>query len=78
MTDWVELLVTYDETEVQIIKNILDSEGIDTVINSLKIRPYPVSIGKIGEIRVLVPKDRLSDAEKLLNIMKENPEHNGS
>jgi hypothetical protein len=77
MNEWVELLVTYDDTEIQIVKNILEAEGIEVVVNSLKIRPYPVSIGKIGEVRLLVKKDRFKDAMNILKIMKEEPENKG-
>lgn len=74
MDDWVELLVTYDETEVQIVKNILEGEGIQVVIKSLKVRPYPVSIGKIGEVRLLVKKESLDKAKEILKIMEGKPD----
>jgi DeoR/GlpR family transcriptional regulator of sugar metabolism len=69
MSDWIELLNTDDETEVQIVKNILEAEGIQVVVDSMKIRPYPVRIGKIGEIKLLVRKESLEEAEKILKIM---------
>lgn len=75
MNEWVELLVTYDEVEAQIVKKLLETEGIQVVVNSLKIRPYPVSIGKIGEIRLLVRKDELKDAKKVLKIMEEESQN---
>lgn len=70
MNDWVELLVTYDEIEAQIIKNILDAENISVVIDSSKIRPYPVNIGKIGEVRLLVKNEDVKKAKEVLKIMK--------
>jgi len=70
MENWVELIVTYDEIEIQIIKNILEAEGIQVVVNSLKVRPYPVSIGKIGEVRLLVKDDDLEKAKNVIKIMK--------
>jgi hypothetical protein len=70
MDKWSELLVSYDETEVQLIKNILDAENIPVVIDSLKIRPYPVNIGKIGEIRIMVREEDLKKAQEVLKIMK--------
>jgi hypothetical protein len=74
MDEWVELLVTYDETEAQIIKNILEAEGIQVVVNSLKIRPYPVSVGKIGEVKLMVRQESLERAGEILKIMKQSPE----
>jgi hypothetical protein len=75
MDKWSELLVSYDEIEVQLIKNILDAENIPVVIDSLKIRPYPVNIGKIGEIRIMVREEDLKKAQEVLKIMK-NPSEN--
>ena len=76
MDEWTELLVTYDETEMQIIKNILEAEGVTVVVNSSKIRPYPVSVGKIGEIKLLVKKDRLKEANRILKIMRNEQNSN--
>ncbi len=70
MDKWSELLVSYDETEVHLVKNILDAENIPVVIDSLKIRPYPVNIGKIGEIRIMVRAEDLKKAQAVLKIMK--------
>ncbi len=75
MGEWVELLITHDEIEAHIIKNILDAENIPVVLNSLKIRPYPVTIGKIGEIKILVNKENLERAKEVLKIMKGLPEN---
>lgn len=71
MGEWVELLVTYDEIEAQIVKNILEAENIQVVMNSLKIRPYPVSIGRIGEVRLLVRKEDLEKAKEVLKTMED-------
>lgn len=74
MDEWVELLVTYDEIEAEIIKDILDAENVPVVINSLKIRPYPVSIGRIGEIKILVNRGNIEKAQEILKIMKGSSE----
>lgn len=73
MNDWVELLITYDEIEAQIIKNILEAENIQVVMNSMKIRPYPVSIGRIGEVRLLVRAKDIEKARDVIKAMKEIP-----
>jgi len=51
---WVELMVTTDEMEAEMIKDLLESGGIPVVLRSAKVRPYPVSIGRMGEIKLLV------------------------
>jgi hypothetical protein len=76
MDKWVELLVTYDEIEAQIVKKLLETEGIQVVLNSLKVRPYPVSIGRMGEVKLLVRKEDLDKAEEIIKAM-ENTSENG-
>jgi len=69
MSEWVELICTYDETEVQIMKDILESENIEVVIRSMKISPYPVSFGRLGEVALLVKNDEIDHARRVLKIM---------
>ncbi len=64
--EWVEVLVTYDPIEAEIIKGLLESGGITVVLRSSKISPYPVNIGKIGEIKILVRKEDKETAEKVI------------
>ena len=64
--EWVEVLVTYDPIEAEIIKDLLESGGIPVVIRSAKVRPYPVNIGKMGEIKILVRKEDKEEAEKVI------------
>ena len=64
--EWVELLITTDDIEAEMIKDLLESGGIPVVIRSAKVRPYPVSIGKMGEIKLLVRKIDLEEAETVI------------
>lgn len=63
---WVELMVTTDEMEAEMIKDLLESGGIPVVLRSAKVRPYPVSIGKMGEIKLLVREVDLEAAEAVI------------
>jgi len=63
---WVEVLVTYDLIEAEIVKDILESGGIPVVIRSGKVRPFPVNIGKMGAVKVLVRKEDKEAAEKII------------
>lgn len=65
---WVEVLVTYDSIEAEIIKDLLESGGIPVVLRSSKVTPYPVNIGKIGEIKILVRKEDKETAEKVIEV----------
>jgi hypothetical protein len=64
--EWVEVLVTYDPIEAEIIKDLLESGGIPVVIRSAKVSPYPVNIGKMGEIKILVRKKDKEEAGKVI------------
>jgi len=64
--EWVEVLVTYDPVEAEIVKDLLESGGIPAVLRSSKVTPYPVNIGKMGEISVLVKKEDKDTAEEVI------------
>ncbi|MBI5182444.1 MAG: DUF2007 domain-containing protein [Nitrospirae bacterium] len=66
MAEWSELLVTYDEIEAEMVKDLLESGGIPVVIKSSKVTPYPVNIGKMGEIKVLVMEQDLEMAKSVI------------
>jgi len=70
--DWVQILVTYDTLEAEIIKDLLESGGIPVVLRSSKVSPYPVNIGKMGEIKVLVRKEDKETAEDVIKGIDEN------
>ena len=70
--DWVQILVTYDSLEAEIIKDLLESGGIPVVLRSSKVSPYPVNIGKMGEIKVLVRKEDKETAEDVIKGIDEN------
>jgi len=68
---WVELLVTYDELEADMIRDVLEGAGIRTVIRSSKVTPYPVNIGRMGEVKIMVREGDLEAAEEILRDMRE-------
>ena len=69
--EWIEILVTYDPIEAEIVKDLLESGGITVVIRSAKVTPYPVNVGKIGEVKLLVRSQDKEAAEEL--IKERNP-----
>ena len=75
MSEWTEVLFTYDEVEAEIVKDVLEAENIQVVMKSLKITPYPVSIGRIGEIRLLVRNEDFEKAKDVLKIMQDSSEN---
>ncbi len=63
---WITLLVTYEPLEAEMVKGLLESGGIPVVIRSAKVTPYPVNIGRMGEIRVMVREEDREAAERIL------------
>ena len=64
--EWVVILVTYDSLEAEMIKDLLESGGIPVVLRSSKVSPYPVNIGKMGEVKVLVRREDQHLAEEAI------------
>jgi Putative prokaryotic signal transducing protein len=63
---WTVIYVTYDSLEAEMIKDLLESGEIPVVLRSSKVSPYPVNVGKIGEIKILVNDNDKEIAEKLI------------
>ena len=64
--DWTELLITDDPLEAEMIKDLLESGGIPVVLRSSKVTPYPVNIGRMGEIKILVRREDKETAEEVI------------
>ena len=67
--DWIELLITDDTLEAEMIKDLLESGGIPVVLRSSKVTPYPVNIGKMGEVKILVRNEDKEQAEEVLKVI---------
>lgn len=63
---WVVVFTTYDPLEAEIIKDLLESGGVPVIIRSSKVSPYPVNIGKMGEVKILVREEDKETAEKVI------------
>ncbi len=64
--EWVEFEVVFDPLEAEMIKDLLESGGIKTIVRSMKVSPYPVNIGRIGEIKILVKSSDLEEAKRVI------------
>lgn len=65
-SEWVEVFITYDSIEAEMIKGLLESGGIPVILRSSKVAPYPVNIGRMGEIRILVREEDKDTAKKVI------------
>ncbi|MGI6514079.1 MAG: DUF2007 domain-containing protein [Syntrophomonadaceae bacterium] len=66
-TSW-DILATAYPPQDDIIKSLLESCGIPVILRSREGigRVQGLSIGPLAEVRVMVPRDRLSEAIELL------------
>lgn len=64
--DWPMIFETSFEDEAYLIQGFLQNNEIPCVIEALKFREYPVNFSSLSQIRLLVPKDKLEEAKKLL------------
>ena len=65
-TGWVEVFITYDSIEAEMIKDLLESGGMPVILRSSKVAPYPVNIGRMGEVRILVREEDKDTAKKVI------------
>jgi hypothetical protein len=69
--EWITLLITHDQLEAEMIKDLLESGDIPVVLRSAKVSPYPVNIGKMGEIKILIRDTDKDAAEEVLTKFRE-------
>ncbi len=63
--------MTYDSLEAEMIKDLLESGGIEVNLRSSKVTPYPVNVGRMGEVKVLIREEDREAAEALLRTQGE-------
>lgn len=68
---WTVVCVTYDSIEAEMIKDLLESGGIDAVIRSSKVTPYPVNLGRMGEVKIVVREKDRDSAEDMIKKFRE-------
>jgi hypothetical protein len=60
-SDWEEVFSSPHLYEAEMVKTNLESAGIDAVIFDQKDSSFPLG-GELGEIKVLVPQDKVEEA----------------
>ncbi len=63
----VELVKVYNDVEASLIKSLLAESGIDCLLVShVPHSIYPFTINGLGEVRIKVLEDRLTEAREIL------------
>jgi len=58
---------TWDDTEAELIRGLLESYGIPcSVISDITHSVYPLTVDGLGEIRLSVPEEAADEAERIL------------
>ncbi|MDP9347800.1 MAG: DUF2007 domain-containing protein [Gemmatimonadota bacterium] len=52
---WAQVYTTSDEFEMQLLRDNLQAEGVDAQIYSQKSHTYPVDMGDLAVVRLMVP-----------------------
>lgn len=64
---WEVFFVTYDPIEAGIVRDILEGGGIEVRTQSLKVEPYPVNVGRMGEVKIRVRAGFHEAAQRLID-----------
>ena len=70
--DWVELCITNSEHEAYIIIGLLKSYDIPSRIKSYRVSQFPLDVGHIGEIKILVLASDIEDAKEIIRDSEKN------
>ena len=61
------ILRTWDDTEAELIRGLLESYGIPcSVISDITHSVVPLTVNGLGEIRLSVPEEAAEEAERIL------------
>ena len=63
---WETVRIVGTEEEAALLAGFLEECDIPSEVESLLVHQEPVNFGRLGEVRVKVPADRLTEAESLL------------
>ena len=62
------LLCTWDDGEAEMIRQLLESYGIPVqMVSDVAHSVYPITLDGLGEVRILVPENKLAEARALLD-----------
>ncbi|MFQ5586314.1 MAG: DUF2007 domain-containing protein [Thermodesulfobacteriota bacterium] len=61
-----EVYLSYDAMEADLIRGLLEDNGISCFIRDMTITPYPMSIGKFAEKRIAVDEGDTKVAAQLI------------
>ena len=64
--EFVEIYATHNFLEAQILEDLFQDNGIQTLARKIEVAPMPTNVGIFGEHRLGVPEQRVTQAVKLI------------
>lgn len=72
-TEWVEIDTVQGEVRANVIKALLESDGIPVMLRFKSGGSvYPFSVGSLGEVKILVPRFFAEKAKELIEPEEED------
>lgn len=62
----LDLYITYNPMEAQFIKDMLDDNDVACFIRGMEVSQLPMSVGNMGQTRVVVESEKLAAAVALI------------
>lgn len=67
---WAVAVEDSVEEEAYLIKGFLENNNIPCVLETVKFHEMPVNFGQMSKLRLMVPQERLAEAQKLIEERK--------
>jgi hypothetical protein len=64
--EWVGIHTTTNEYEANIIKGLLETEGIFCLLKSSRVAQFPLAVGRLGEIKIMVAPSEAEQGKEIL------------
>jgi len=61
-----EVFITADPVEMQVAVGILEEDGIEGIVRDLHMSSYPMNVGLLGELRLVVAAGMADEARRIL------------
>jgi len=64
--EWIEIYTATSDYEANIIKGLLESEGVFCLLKSYRVAQFPFDIGHLGEVKIMVPAIEMDHGKQIL------------
>ena len=69
MSDFVTIFTTRSPVEADVVRGLLEANGLMPVVSSATRSILPFSIGELGEVRINVHSDEADEARRIIDQM---------